>query len=603
MAHEVEPMSEKGQRAQSRLLETLQRLLAIEATDLKGALEQAAQPVADALGAEKIDALLPDSSGESLVAVGVSDTPMGRRQRALGLDRQPLAEGGRFVEVYLSGTPFSTGHSEQDPVELPGIVWDLGVRSTLAVPFTVGDGRRGVLGAASPRPDAFAPDDLPFLEAVARWVGIVAHRAELVERAAATAEQARRAAVEGERERLQDRLAFTQTVMDTLEDGVYALDRDGRVTFMNPAAQGLLGWRLDELRGRDMHQMIHGRCADGTPLAEEDCPLLGVMRSHVAVRRDEDVFTRRDGSTFPVSYTSAPILAGAGKVEAIGAVIAFQDRTTRQRLEEERAELLARERAARDEAEVALRLRNDFLGVAAHDLRSPLTNIIGRAQLMRSRLRRSQEVDGGWLDSQLESVADTSRRMVALVNEFGDVARLQTGQALELQIEEVDLGALARAAADEALPPTDATDATGATGSGSGSGSARVLVDAPETPLEVEGDGARLGRVLQNIIGNAVKYSPEGTPVRVTLREAGGWAIIVVRDEGIGIPADELPRVFTRFYRASTARGIAGSGIGLSGAKAIVEQHGGHIALESDAGTGTAVTVRLPLSTPRQAGA
>jgi len=112
--------------------------------------------------------------------------------------------------------------------------------------------------------------------------------------------------------------------------------------------------------------------------------------------------------------------------------------------------------------------------------------------------------------------------------------------------------------------------------------------------------------MLRNVIGTAVKYSPAATPVRVDVHAQGASAVVAVRDRGVGIPADDLPRVFERFFRASTARGIKGSGIGLSGAKAIVEQPGGTIAVERAAGAGTTVTVTLllrpPMPTPTPTG-
>ncbi len=121
------------------------------------------------------------------------------------------------------------------------------------------------------------------------------------------------------------------------------------------------------------------------------------------------------------------------------------------------------------------------------------------------------------------------------------------------------------------------------------------------TAVTIQGDRARLERVLHNILGNAVKYSPRGAPVEVEVVAHEGWAIITVRDHGVGIPADELPRLFTQFYRASTARGIPGKGIGLAGARAIVEQHGGRIEIESAVGQGTTVTVYLPPHPPSAA--
>ena len=180
-----------------RLLTTLEQLLAIEATDLRDALTQVAQLLSEALAADKFDAFLYDPAISTLVSLGVSDTPMGHHQRAAGLDRLPIANRGRTVQVFQTQTGYCTGHADQDPDELVGIVETLGVRSTVAVPLVVGDEVQGVLQAASARPDYFSEHDLRFLQVVARWVGMVAHRAELVERIARdAAEQGRQGAAE-----------------------------------------------------------------------------------------------------------------------------------------------------------------------------------------------------------------------------------------------------------------------------------------------------------------------------------------------------------------------------------------------------------------------
>jgi len=181
----------------ARLLATLEQLLAIEIVDLSAALDRACQLVAEALSADKVDAMFHDATTDTLVAAGTSPTPMGQRQRAIGMHRLPLANGGREVAVYLSGQPYATGRADRDPEQLRGIIEGLGVHSAIIVPLDVGETRRGVLLASSAHSDFFAADDLPFLEAVARWVGIVAHRVELVERIAVDArEQGRRVAAD-----------------------------------------------------------------------------------------------------------------------------------------------------------------------------------------------------------------------------------------------------------------------------------------------------------------------------------------------------------------------------------------------------------------------
>ena len=183
--------------AQLRLLATLEQLLAIRASGLKGALDEAAQLIAEALAADKVDAFLYDPDSASLVAVGTSDTPLGRRQHQLGLDRLPLANGGRIVAVYQSGAPFHTGHTEEDPDELLGIKRGLGVRSTLAAAIEVGTERNGVLGIVSTQPERFSEEDARFCTAAAGWVGLVAQRAELAEQLAReAATQARRVAAD-----------------------------------------------------------------------------------------------------------------------------------------------------------------------------------------------------------------------------------------------------------------------------------------------------------------------------------------------------------------------------------------------------------------------
>jgi two-component system OmpR family sensor kinase len=159
----------------------LQHLLALPALDLSAALTEASQRLAEALGCEKADAFLLEERTQTLVAVGTSDTPMGRRQRALGLDRLPLANGGKSVEVFESRRTYATGDRDYDPGELRGIVEALGVRSQVAVPLEVNGVLRGVLSVVSSIPRYFDALDVAFVEAVARWVGALAHRAELIE--------------------------------------------------------------------------------------------------------------------------------------------------------------------------------------------------------------------------------------------------------------------------------------------------------------------------------------------------------------------------------------------------------------------------------------
>lgn len=182
---------------EGRRLETLERLLQIDMPDVDAALDQATQVLAEVLCADKVDVMLFDRSSSSLVARGTSDTEMGRRQHALGLHRLPVANGGRNVEVYQTHRSFIDGHVERDEQELIGIREALGVRSSIIAYLDVPGVGNGVLLASSARNEYFTEGDLRFLEAVGRWVGLVAHRAALVQRTAQEAtEQGRRRAAE-----------------------------------------------------------------------------------------------------------------------------------------------------------------------------------------------------------------------------------------------------------------------------------------------------------------------------------------------------------------------------------------------------------------------
>ena len=167
---------------QRRLVETLERLLTIQATELTGVLAAASQVMVEALSADKVDVFLHDPASDSLVVSGASDTPMARRESALGLDRLPLANGGHTVEVFKTGISHHTGHADQDPAVSLGLSQGLHVRSLIDVSLDLGGERRGVVEVVSAQPGRFSTVDQRFVEIVAGWIGVVAHHAELVER-------------------------------------------------------------------------------------------------------------------------------------------------------------------------------------------------------------------------------------------------------------------------------------------------------------------------------------------------------------------------------------------------------------------------------------
>jgi DNA-binding CsgD family transcriptional regulator len=177
-----------------RQLAALERLLQIEAAELRPALDEATLIVAEVLGSEKCDVLLYEEATDTLVAMGTSNTPMGREQRRAGLDRYPLANGAPPVAVFRTGHPYLTGQADQDPTQPRGCIERLGIRSELDVPLDVAGERRGVLLVSCTQVDRFTETDLAFLQAVARWIGMVTYRTELFERVqAVTYQQGRQA--------------------------------------------------------------------------------------------------------------------------------------------------------------------------------------------------------------------------------------------------------------------------------------------------------------------------------------------------------------------------------------------------------------------------
>src|SRR5687768_14074808 len=188
----TEEIARKPPKREQLLLQTLEQLLAISTGDLESALNHASTLIGDATSVDKVDAFILDPTVATLVAVGTSDTPMAREQKRLGLDRLPLANGGRVVETFQTGKNYCTGRADLDPEVLLGYKVALGIRSMAMVAFEVNGERRGVLHVASKTPNSFDESDMVFFVAAAHWLGTIAHRAELAERITQdAAEQAR----------------------------------------------------------------------------------------------------------------------------------------------------------------------------------------------------------------------------------------------------------------------------------------------------------------------------------------------------------------------------------------------------------------------------
>ncbi len=246
----------------------------------------------------------------------------------------------------------------------------------------------------------------------------------------------------------------------------------------------------------------------------------------------------------------------------------------------ERARLYEAERQARARAEAAVRLRDQFLSIAAHELKTPLTSLLGYAQLFQRRTLRVgnlSEADQRALGVIVAQSARLNRMVAALL----DIARIESGQ-LSIQRAPLDLCELARRVVEEAREQAEEHP---------------LEITCQPEQLLIEGDDLRLEQVLQNLIQNAIKYSPPGAPVAVRIERQGAYASVAVADRGIGIPEAALARLFQRFYRAPNVdeRQISGMGIGLFVVKEIIMLHDGTVEVESIEGQGSTFSFRLPL--------
>jgi signal transduction histidine kinase len=243
-------------------------------------------------------------------------------------------------------------------------------------------------------------------------------------------------------------------------------------------------------------------------------------------------------------------------------------------------ELEARVEQATAELRDQITSRDEFMAAVSHDLKSPLTFIKGMANLRRRRAPATPDTEP--LVEALGQIEASAGRMALQLDELVDASRLQAGRPLELRRGPTDLIALATTAVAEHQQMTD-----------------RHVVRILTTLDELVGnwDRVRLGRVFDNLLDNALKFSPRGGAVEVSIDAEGDSAVVAVTDVGEGIPAADLPHVFERFRRGHNVEGrIPGSGIGLAGVQTIVALHEGSIAVASEVGQGTTFTIRLPIN-------
>ena len=321
-------------------------------------------------------------------------------------------------------------------------------------------------------------------------------------------------------------------------DTILVADAARRYVDANPAATELLGYDREELLGLRVEDVVTD-APEWTADEYARYQAEGSWRGELELRR-------KDGTSVPVEALATIVDLPGGPVY----LSAVRDVSDRKRAE---------------------RLQRDFLAMVGHDLRGPLTTLRGNAQLLRRR--------GAYREANVDAIITQADRMARLIDDLTDLVRFEAGRP-ELRRAPVELVGLVRAQA-EAARVLSADHA--------------VEVVAPDGPLTGEWDADRLGQVLQNLLGNALKHAPAGGRVEVRVETDGAEARVSVRDEGPGIAPEHLPHLFERFYRAD-ATGAGGLGLGLYISRMLVEAHGGRIWAESEPGAGSTFTVALPVA-------
>ena len=395
----------------------------------------------------------------------------------------------------------------------------------------------------------------------------------------------------------EERIAAERDRVSRIVDGargvaIIGADVEGRITLFNPGAERLLGYDAAEMMGR-YSRVLHSddavrRACDELGI-EHDFGELARALSSPGVGQHRMLFRRKDGTERVHLMTLSRLEDDRGRVS--GYVSTSEDVTDLLAAQDRLEESLRAERAAVERLREVDEVKDAFVSSVSHELRTPITSMIGFLELLTDGSYGSMTSAQRYA---LERVFANSNRLLALIDDLLTLSRLQHPAAATPR-EVLDLrdaiGTARQLVAPAWAPPRRL----------------RVVVELPPAPVPVLGEREALERVVVNLLGNAVKFTPDDGAVEVRLGVVAGRARLEVADTGIGVPAEEQHLMFSRFFRSSAAvrDAVPGTGLGLSISRAIVEKHGGEIGFAPREGGGTVFTVTLPLApgTQREGGA
>jgi len=363
-----------------------------------------------------------------------------------------------------------------------------------------------------------------------------------------------------------------ELILNSAGEGIFGLDTEGRGVFVNPSAADMLGFAPEELIGQQIHLLTHHAHAHDTPDEVEDCPIHQTLHDGQPHQTAEAIFWRKDGTPFPVKYTSTPIWDESAQLA--GVVITFNDITEHLRAE--------KDRFVRQVADQANKAKSAFLANMSHEIRTPMNAVLGCTQLLLN--------DQSFSARQIELLRTIERsggHLLELINDVLDISRIEAGQ-VTLNESVFDLHDLL---ADMKAVFYMSAEAKGL----------RFFMDQEENlPCYVLADGGKLRQILVNLLGNAVKFTDKGGVVlRARLDDLPEQIMdgdgvehrrrlfFEVEDTGIGIPAEDLGKIFNPFEQSSGGGKAGGTGLGLPISSQLVQLMGGRLSVESTPGKGS----------------
>jgi PAS domain S-box-containing protein len=361
-------------------------------------------------------------------------------------------------------------------------------------------------------------------------------------------------------ERLRTSEERLRLMVDAVKDyAIFMLDPEGRVASWNYGAERIKGYKAEEIIGQHFSRFY---------TEEDNRAGKTKLELEVAARdgrfEDEGWRVRKDGSRFWANVVITPVRTSTGAL--LGFTKITRDLTDRKRLEEERLRLA--------QAEESIRLRDEFLSIASHELKTPLTALQLQLQAVAERVRRLDEA----IARKVDRASRSGDRLADLIETLLDVSRIATGR-FELVKKPFDLGEAAREVTERMREAAI-------------NGGCEVTVTS-DRPVVGSWDRLRVEQVLVNLLSNAIKYAA-GTPIEIGVSTEGQEAVLRVRDHGPGVAPTELDRIWGRFERAASMRHYGGLGLGLYVARQIVEAHGGKVEAANAEGGGAIFTMRLP---------